>query len=64
MTNKDIKRAIKKCRLRNDKMVGSTRNDKYVICREHCLPCYEVIIRGQCETLKKLFGEERKNGNA
>lgn len=60
MTEQQIKRVIKKCRSRYESFKGTSRNDKYVICKEHCLPCYEAIVRGQCETLKEAFKAERE----
>lgn len=60
MTERQIKQVIKKCRNRNESFKGTSRNDKYVICKEHCLPCYETIVRGQCEVLKEAFKAERE----
>lgn len=55
MTEKDVEKAIKKCPYRHTEMVGKSRNEKYVICKEWICPCLAIINSGKCSMLKELF---------
>ena len=52
-TQEQIDKAIKNCYWRNNTY-------GVPICRGECKPCVNVIDSGNCDTLIKLFGGERK----
>ena len=54
MTREEATNAIKKCRWLSDNM-GKTYATG--ICRLRCLPCSEVVVEGECETLIDLFSK-------
>lgn len=56
MTDKDIQKVIKainECFWRKD--IGGV-----YICRGDIVPCMKHIEEGKCDTLKRLFAEERR----
>lgn len=54
-TQKEINKAIKTCKWRQDFMGA-------VICSGMCGLCARVIENGECDTLKKMFvGKENSN---